>query len=169
MCVTATRCLQLAINCITLLFIVCQCTTILDRCFISQIILPTELCLSLHTRRQPCHKCRGSRSCCPIYIEIPEPHVCAGCRGGYVKKTNGSLPDPPFDICVSHETFITLTHPVKKTPFEKKTKSHYHASPIMHCPQTPSIQTFIPSNTGRDCSKTFTSAMGIHFGITSQD
>ena len=35
--------------------------------------------------------------------------VCAGCWGGYFKNADGSLPDPPYDICVSHERVITLS------------------------------------------------------------
>ena len=54
--------------------------------------------------------------------------VCAGCRGGYAKKLDGSLPDPPHDICISHDVFITLTNPLNKLPFNKQSKEHYHAS-----------------------------------------
>ena len=46
--------------------------------------------------------------------------VCAGCRSGYFKKPDGSLPDPPYDLCVWQETVITLTNPVNKSPFQKK-------------------------------------------------
>ena len=48
--------------------------------------------------------------------------VCAGCQGGQEKKQkqDGSLSDPPDDICIRHEETITLTEPVSH--FKKKNK-----------------------------------------------
>lgn len=94
--------------------------------------------------------------------------VCAGCRAGYYKKADGSLPDPPYDICVSHETFITLTHPVNKTPLNKQTKSHFHANPhcifLKHSSFSPTSlivpQELLPRLTWKHWEY-----LGIHFGI----
>jgi len=43
----------------------------------------------------------------------------SGCREGYPKRGDGSLPDTPYDLCVSHEEQITITNPVNKKPFMK--------------------------------------------------
>ena len=97
--------------------------------------------------------------------------VCAGCRGGYVKKHDGSLPDPPYDICVSHETFITLTNPVKKTPFQKKTKSHFHASPTCILQKHPSfnpLSLVIPPELVPKLTRQHWEYLHLYFGIVPQ-
>ena len=86
------------------------------------------------------------------------------------KKIDDSLPDPPYDICVSHETFITLTHPVKKMPLMKQTKCHFHANPqcilIKHSTFNPSSLVIplelVPRLTGQHWEYLQTSLESIH-------
>ena len=95
--------------------------------------------------------------------------VCAGCRGGYSKKADGSLLDPPYDICVSHETVITLTNPVDKSPFKKPTKEHFHAHPsciFMVYPAFNPAALVVPPQVTSKLTEEHWEYLFIHFGIT---
>ena len=94
--------------------------------------------------------------------------VCAGCRGGYEKKQDGSLPDPPDDICICHEETITLTEPVSKKPFQKKTKVHYHCRKECVPIKNPNFQLNtleVPSNVSSNLTNVHWKYLREQFGI----
>ena len=51
-----------------------------------------------------------------------------------MKKHDGSLPDPPYDICVSHETFIT-----KEDTLPEKNKVPLSCIPNLYFAKAPII------------------------------
>ena len=107
----------------------------------------------------------------PFYLKMINHmlKVCGGCRGSYPKKSDGSLLDPPYDMCVSHEENITLTDPVSKKPFKKKTKVHYHANQAcirMKYPAfRPDVHLIIPSSLSSTLRQEHWDYLQVHFGI----
>ena len=72
----------------------------------------------------------------PIYTGIQpyilkfltkQMRVCADCRFGYCD--DEKVPDPPYNICVSHEETRQITNPHTGNLQVVNLMAHYHANP----------------------------------------
>ena len=54
--------------------------------------------------------------------------ICTGCKGTYMKGSNGKVLKPPKDICISHKEQIVFTNPHSGLQSSKEGNCYYHVN-----------------------------------------